>query len=838
MAVRDLVSTHEIKIIPKSPKNLTSEIIWDAVAQAEQRIAPLWSLRHFVAVNPYLGLSNQTFERAAHTLARQAGARMTAQRVFYAQAIKNGRITDADLEAALRETNPLNAALTTAAQLKSFADTTSAIQYETVPTVTDVVKAATGQDWQPVMVEAISSWAGTYFDEGQSYWHSPFKDLSPYAAWRAEAAVDRTPEVRGISAFRQTIAAFPESATETIETALGILNVPVSGLVAYLHRLLLTIHGWASYARWRRWEAELRDNHDDTLTELLAIRLAWETALLKAFEAQGIRKVWDTKKQELSRLKLSQREQIALEGDLLLQKAFEKAYQRQLIAKLKTPKQPQSTQRKQVQAAFCIDVRSEVFRRALESVSAGIETIGFAGFFGFAIEYVRLGDTQGGAQCPVLITPQFVIRETVQDMPDDEVAHIIEKRTLQQRIAKAWRMFKFGAVSCFGFVGPVGLAYLQNLVMDTLGYGRPVPHPAKFGLDDHIYMKIAPTIEPGTVGDRAAGIPLAQRLDVAEGVLKAMSLIDNFARVVLLTGHGSTTVNNPYAAGLDCGACGGHSGEANARVAVQVLNDAAVRKGLAKRGIVIPDDTVFVAALHDTTTDEVTIFDANKIPATHADDIAQLKDYLTKAGQLARAERAAMLNLRSGTNIDKAVIHRSKDWSQVRPEWGLAGCAAFIVAPRERTQGINLEGRSFLHSYDWRLDEDFSVLELIMTAPMVVASWINLQYYASTVDNAFFGSGNKVLHNVVGTLGVLEGNGGDLRVGLPWQSIHDGKNYIHEPLRLNVIIQAPIEAINNIIAKHDAVRQLVDNGWLYLFASDDHGVTHQYIHNLMWTPCQ
>jgi hypothetical protein len=328
-----------------------------------------------------------------------------------------------------------------------------------------------------------------------------------------------------------------------------------------------------------------------------------------------------------------------------------------------------------------------------------------------------------------------------------------------------------------------------------------------------------------------------QRVDVAEGVLKAMSLTDNFARVVLLAGHGATTVNNPYATGLDCGACGGHSGEANARVAAQVMNDPDVRAGLRERGIAIPDDTVFVAAQHDTTTDEVTIFDKTSIPASHADDIAQLEANLAAAGRLARAERAALLHIEQDTDVDRAVIRRSTDWSQVRPEWGLAGCAAFIVAPRERTAGVSLDGRSFLHNYDWHQDEGFGVLELIMTAPMVVASWINLQYYASTVDNNVFGSGNKVLHNVVSTLGVLEGNGGDLRVGLPWQSVHDGASYVHEPLRLNVMIEAPIDAMTDIIAKHESVRQLVDNGWLHLFALDaDGNVTHQYAGDLAWMP--
>ena len=112
-------------------------------------------------------------------------------------------------------------------------------------------------------------------------------------------------------------------------------------------------------------------------------------------------------------------------------------------------------------------------------------------------------------------------------------------------------------------------------------------------------------------------------------------------------------------------------------------------------------------------------------------------------------------------------------------------------------------------------DEGFGVLELIMTAPMVVTSWINLQYYASTVDNKTFGSGNKALHNVVGGLGVFEGHSGDLRTGLPWQSVHDGENFQHEPLRLNVIIEAPIEAMDAILTKHESVRQLwTTNGFI------------------------
>jgi hypothetical protein len=829
MAIR-LLENH-YQPVQEQPETITSEAIEAAVERAGRRIAPLWSLRHFVAVNPYLGLLDLSFEDAAAVLGRRAGASMSAPRAFYAQAIINGRISDADLQAALTATSSLPAAFSSPDALRSFAlQEADLIAFAVVPTLADVASAVTDTDWSEFVSASISSWAGTYFDEGQSYWKSPWADLTPYAAWRAEAAHDRTPEVRGVRGFRNTLRDLPASANEAIAAALRVLDVAADGLDAYLHRLLLTVNGWASYGRYQLWQAELYGERSGALTDLLAIRLCWEVALLNAFAAQGVAREWGRRKAELVNDQLDDQTQAALSGDLLLQRAFEIACQRQLFGQLGTQDRAIRVERKAVQAAFCIDVRSEVFRRALETVSDGVETIGFAGFFGFPIEYVRLGESEGGARCPVLLKPQFVITETVSGASADELAAITAGRLITQRVAKAWRMFKFGAVSCFGFVGPVGLAYLRHLVLDTLGYGRPVPDPARFGLDRAAYQQLTPAVD--------SGMSAAQQLQVAESVLKAMSLTDNFARIVLLTGHGATTLNNPYAAGLHCGACGGHSGEANAQVAAQVLNHPAVRAGLKKRGIIIPEDTVFVAALHDTTTDEVTLFDTHTIPASHADDLATLQEQLSAAGQLARAERAALLGIQPDADIDRAVMRRSRDWSQVRPEWGLAGCAAFIVAPRETTAGANLGGRSFLHSYDWQQDEGFGVLELIMTAPMIVASWISLQYYASTVDNAFFGSGNKVLHNIVGTLGVLEGNGGDLRVGLPWQSVHDGTRYIHEPLRLNVLIQAPTRSITDIIARHDTVRQLLDNGWLHVFALDDAGkVAQRYAGNLKWEAC-
>jgi uncharacterized protein YbcC (UPF0753/DUF2309 family) len=369
-------------------------------------------------------------------------------------------------------------------------------------------------------------------------------------------------------------------------------------------------------------------------------------------------------------------------------------------------------------------------------------------------------------------------------------------------------------VSSFAFVEATGPIYAGKLVRDALNLA---PNAVPAGP--------APRLDPA--------LDLGAQTDAAESILRAMSFTDNFARLVVLAGHGANVVNNPFASGLQCGACGGYSGEVNARLLAGLLNSTEVRDGLVARGIVVPKDTLFVAALHDTTTDEITLYTQDCVSSAHSVDLKKAGDWFKSAGSVTRGERALRLP-RAADHTD--VTRRSRDWAETRPEWALAGCKAFVAAPRHRTAGKSMEGRAFLHDYDWANDKGFGVLELIMTAPVVVASWISLQYYGSTVAPETFGAGNKLLHNVTGGIGVVEGNGGTLRAGLPWQSVHEGEAYAHDPLRLSVCIEAPREAMSEVLKKHDGVRALFDNRWLHLFALDESGrIAWRYEGDLQWS---
>lgn len=782
-----------------------------AAERACARIAPTWPLDRFIAVNPFWSWTDEPLPRVAGMLASLSGARLLMPRSWYAAEHRAERLRPEHLRAAIAESG----ADMSEKHLSGLLRIEEPRQARR-PLVVDVMDARCRRElevsWRDYIVERISRFCGSYFDEGQAQLRPPRAE-GFYASWRSQARADRAPAVfMSLPEYRSAVAALPETVEDMMRVAASELGVPASEHEAYLTALLLDVNGWASWCAYRRWTARLGGSDDDHILELLATRLAWEWILFRA-GGEELRVDWGHA--VASWPTFDRVTHAARADDWLLQSAVEIAYVSDVRRQLERGFEGERPEAPSLQAAFCLDVRSEVFRRALEAQGDDVQTLGCAGFFGLPVEYAALAAVAARPQLPGLLAPRYRVTDT--GLPEAAA----ETRASRLHAAQAWKAFKSTSLASFAFVDAMGLFFLRSLLGETFGRGAREAH-------DHEHAGLSPEEDAARtprITSRADGSPLAleERCDLAEGMLRTMSLTRGFARLVLLVGHGASTRNNPHAAGLDCGACCGQTGEVNARAAAALFADPGVRAGLAARGITIPETTHFVGALHDTTTDVVTLFDEDAVPASHRDDLAAARAKLTRAGTLARRERAPKLGLEElpDAELFRAVVERSKNWAEVRPEWGLAGNATFVIAPRERTRGLALDGRAFLHDYRFSEDAEQKVLEQIMTGPFVVAHWINLQYYASTVDNTRYGSGNKLLHNVVGGhLGVFEGNGGDLRIGLSIQSLHDGARWMHTPLRLSVFVEAPRSAIERVLANHAKVRALVENEWVHLFQID------------------
>lgn len=481
------------------------------------------------------------------------------------------------------------------------------------------------------------------------------------------------------------------------------------------------------------------------------------------------------------------------------------------------------------QLVLCMDDREEGTRRHLEEVNPRIETFGAAGFFGLPMFWQGLDDAQPAALCPVTVRPHNLVREQIKPGQEALLALHRQRRKMrlawQERLHQGSRRGWWWATLLIAVAAPFALL---SLLLRTLAPGRFGGFLSAWreffdrreiaALSTLAHTADAP--ESGRAANPDAprvGFSEAEQVERVGGFLRSIGLVENFAPLVVLVGHGSDSRNNPHLAAYDCGACAGRHGGANARVFAALANRLEVRAQLAAQGIFIAPGTHFLGAEHNTCDESMTWYDVADVPAHLPAAFAALRRDVDEACRLHAVERcrrlAAAPRAPSPKRALRHLVARRHDLGQVRPELGHATIAAAFVGRRAMSRGVFLDRRAFLISYDPRHDADGRVLEAMLLSVGPVGAGISLEYYFSKVDNARFGCGSKIMHNVVGRFGVMDGANSDLRTGLPRQMIE-----IHEAMRLLLVVEQTTEVLDAIYQRQPALQELIGNGWILLAA--------------------
>ncbi|MDZ7689302.1 MAG: DUF2309 domain-containing protein [Halobacteriales archaeon] len=757
----------------------------EEVEEAAAVVGKAWPLHSFVTANPLAGFENEGFHDAVESAGRVLGGSGYPDAETFRWAWESGRIDEEELRAKLGE----------------YGYDTDAEPDELLRCIEDCTDAERNrlpEGWDEVN-RIVSKWMATFLDQDRSEWAMPGRSEGFYAAWRELAPYDdEVPD--------GACADLPDDPVDAVESFVS--GIDPETRKAVFESQFAALPGWAALVR-RRTEDDVgwQDEYPVSLVGYLAVRLA----LTDAFGAPLAPEDWYEKD--------GRDTDVPLAGVWL--EAWEETYRRRVADGITATdaEDDEGEAHPDAQLAFCIDTRSEVIRRHVEE-AGNYETHGYAGFFGVPMRYEGYGDEFTVDAHPPILEPEH----RVADVPADDSETHNTWAGLGKTVRGLAKSLQTNVTTAFTFVEKSGVGYAAALLARTLlpatfhDAGRAVNDRVP---DVHEFCDLELDADGRHEHD---GLPRGMTLDEkVEYAATAFELTgwDEFARLVVFVGHASQTANNPFDSALDCGACAANPGGPSARVLAAICNDDEVRAELRDRGIEIPDKTQFVAAEHNTTTDEVVLFDSD-VPEIHREEVESLRVDLREAREGATEERAGSVSAtRDGI---RETQRRSSDWAETRPEWGLAGNAAFVVGPRSVTEDVNLDGRVFLHSYDPDSDDGGEALEAIMLGPMVVTQWISAQYYFASVDNAVYGSGSKVTQNPVGNVAVFQGNGGDAMTGLPFESLYAAHDLpYHQPLRLSVFVYAPADRVERILDENDDIARLFDNGWLYLTVVEPDG---------------
>ncbi|MBL4691394.1 MAG: DUF2309 family protein, partial [Rhodospirillales bacterium] len=533
----------------------------------------------------------------------------------------------------------------------SHSQTSAPISLSPQRTISDWVDGLTEGGVVDQINNQLIKWVTAFLDEGLAGWEMPGREEGFYQVWRNLAQKDFSGQLLGIKDFAKKIHSLPAAPEDTIRSSLHQLEIPQEQWKDYLSRQLSSLPGWTRYIRWLEEHPayHAQQKHPIDTTQYLAVRLFYEVELthIKCQQEWGIdgtvsslTAYWNDRCEEYHQrigneepsrdptkqmkcrhawrlfhlaqfLELSPREVQDLsptDAKMLLQwldyfpadqhgkiwiEAYEDFFREKILRDISVHRGtvPELETRPHAQLAFCIDVRSESFRRHIEA-QGPYETLGFAGFFGISISHQPFDSIQRGLLCPVLLTPNHAVTE----VPRSGEGAALEKYSSGTRWSQLgdhlFHDLKHHPIGSMMVIDVLGLFFSLGLIGKTLFQKifRTMTSTIQSWLTEKVSTqvsiftpadpqnpKIGEVSADGVPDGLSLGFSLTERATFIENGLRVMGLTKNFARLMCLCGHGGETDNNPYYGALDCGACGGKPGDANARVFAAMANEPEVR---------------------------------------------------------------------------------------------------------------------------------------------------------------------------------------------------------------------------------------------------------------------
>ncbi len=724
--------------------------------------------------------------------------------------------------------------------------------------------------------EVIHPWlirlCSVFLDQGMAYWTMPGRQNGFYVAVRTLLSQPYGVFPRYLIGLDKEFRRQEHLGFSAVDAVLDYLDSQQFREPSWkdvIQSELLALPGWAGLMRRLEEEPGLAAHEPvpSSLIDFLAVRLTMARVAAGMGAAEAIPQESPLKTQEKLRLsraariydaarvlslsaaevaRLSDSEWAAFTGEVkacnglerrrILHLAYERRHEREILHGFASHRYyrglAEFRTRPAAQVFFCIDEREESMRRALEEVDPDVETLSAVGYFAIAVDYQGIDDPHGAALCPVALKPQH----TVLEQPKEEDRELLETRRVRRRLLGQWMRYSYLSSRTFvrGWLSTSALGLLSAVPL--IGH---LLAPRRYA-QVREWLNRAFLPEPRTeltlmrntleaqssVAGLLLGFSAEEKTERVASILRPAGLTHNFARLVVVLGHGSTSLNNPHESAHDCGACGGRRGGPNARLFAAMANRPEVRDRLRARGIDIPSDTWFIGGYHDTCSDDVELYDLDVVPPTHHQDLERILKSLDKARARNAHERARRFESCPPTaSPQEALRHveeRSEHLAEPRPEYGHCTNAICIVGRRSLTRGLFLDRRAFLVSYDPVQDSDGQSLAALLAATVPVCAGISLEYYFSFVDNDRYGCGTKLPHNVTGLVGVMDGHASDLRTGLPWQMVE-----IHEPVRILFLIESTPERLMRAVEGNASLRRLIENRWIRIATIDPvSGVIH------------